>query len=272
MRRKLIALGDENHLTDNFIKYVGSWAKRINGVAHLVCQTGGAFPVFADFESRDAISRHRNEKVMLDMMAVAGKLIAPEVPVVYSVSENQWQQTLAGIAEDTTDYLVLVGLKEVSFFERLFTKNMALTIIEAINNVIVAIPEDVNTFSQERIFIEVSDQHPLDILSLNRFLNFIDEENTQLIFFALFRPMEPTKETEKRLEELVRLYKDRFYTKLEVYEADNPNRDIKKVINNSIDEVLVIQKNSRMLTEQRLRNFMIKELVYEGQTPLVILP
>lgn len=81
MRRKLIALGDENHLTDNFIKYVGSWAKRINGVAHLVCQTGGAFPVFADFESRDAISRHRNEKVMLDMMAVAGKLIAPEVPV-----------------------------------------------------------------------------------------------------------------------------------------------------------------------------------------------
>ena len=44
------------------------------------------------------------------------------------------------------------------------------------------------------------------------------------------------------------------------------------VINNKIDEMLIVQKGSRLLTDQLFRRFLINELVYEGQTPLIVLP
>lgn len=36
--------------------------------------------------------------------------------------------------------------------------------------------------------------------------------------------------------------------------------------------MLVVQKGSRLLTDQLFRQFLINELVYEGQTPLIVLP
>jgi hypothetical protein len=57
-----------------------------------------------------------------------------------------------------------------------------------------------------------------------------------------------------------------------IYEGNNPFNDIKKVINNNNGQMLIVQKGSRLLTDHFFRKFLINELVYEGQTPLVVLP
>ncbi|MBK7426529.1 MAG: hypothetical protein IPI60_05615 [Saprospiraceae bacterium] len=86
-------------------------------------------------------------------------------------------------------------------------------------------------------------------------------------------PNEITKTIEKELERLTALFKDRFNTSFEIYEGSNPFEDIKKVINNKIDEILIVQKKgSRLLTDQLFRKFLINELVYDAQTPLIVLP
>ena len=76
----------------------------------------------------------------------------------------------------------------------------------------------------------------------------------------------------KYLTDLTLFFADRFDTTFAIYEGSNPFSDIKKVINNKIDEILIVQKGSRLLTDQLFRKFLINELVYEGQTPLIILP
>ncbi|MNE57231.1 hypothetical protein D3C80_1521830 [compost metagenome] len=68
------------------------------------------------------------------------------------------------------------------------------------------------------------------------------------------------------------MFSDRFNTDFAIYEGNNPFDDIKKIINNKNDEMLIVQKGSRHLTDQLFRKFLINELVYEGQTPLIVLP
>lgn len=156
--------------------------------------------------------------------------------------------------------------------KKIFLGSVALEIIDRIDNIIVAIPQEISSFSHQKIFIAVTEKYPLNIQELNRFLNFIDSENTNLTFFYLAKPNEKTMDMEKQLRGLKELFSDRFNTDFEIYEGSNPFEDIKKVINSKIDEMLIVQKGSRLLTDQLFRRFLINELVYEGQTPLIVLP
>ena len=149
---------------------------------------------------------------------------------------------------------------------------MALQLIEKVKNIVVAMPKEIDTFSHEKIFVAVTEKHPLNILKLNKFLNFIDSKNTSLTFFYLAKPNEKTKGIEKQLNNLHSLFSEKFDTKTVIYEGSTPFEDIKKIINNKEEEMLIVQKGSRLLTDQLFRRFLINELVYEGQTPLIILP
>ena len=118
----------------------------------------------------------------------------------------------------------------------------------------------------------VTEKYPLNILELNKFLNFIDNKDTSIIFFYLAKPNEKIIGIEKHLKELKEMFSNRYNTSFAIYEGSNPLEDIKKVINFKIDEMLVIQKGSRLFTDQLFRKFLINELVYEGKTPLIVLP
>ncbi len=133
-------------------------------------------------------------------------------------------------------------------------------------------PKEIAAFSHERIFVALTEKYPLDISELNRFLNFIDSNNTLITFFYLAQPNETTTGVKKQLADLSNLFADRFNTNTAIYEGNNPFEDIKNVINNKEEEMLVAQKGSRLLSDQLFRRFLINELVYKGQTPLIILP
>lgn len=86
------------------------------------------------------------------------------------------------------------------------------------------------------------------------------------------KPNEDTSLIEDRLQNLSEIYADRFTTNFAIYEANNRLDGIKGVINNKIDEILIAQKGSRILADQIFSRFSINELIYVGQTPLIILP
>jgi len=54
--------------------------------------------------------------------------------------------------------------------------------------------------------------------------------------------------------------------------AQSGFQDLKRIILNKKDDFIVVQRASRMLLDQIFRKFLINDLVYEGNIPLVILP
>lgn len=272
MKKRFIILIDFSEYSGNLVKYACDWSKQTNAELLLVHQSVVLAPALTDNESRQQIAQHTNEEALQKLKALVKDLIPSTVKVSFSVSESNLQLTLPKLLEEPYDNLIFAGIKGTGLLKKIFLGSVALQVIDNTKNIIVAMPKEIDTFSHEKIFVAVTEKHPLNIIELNNFLSFTERENTRIIFFYLAKPNELTKGIEKHLRKLSEMFADRFNTTFAIYEGNNPFEDIKKVINNKIDELLIVQKGSRLLTDQLFRNFLINELVYEGQTPLIVLP
>jgi hypothetical protein len=272
MEKRFIILVDFSEYSENLIKYACDWSKQVNAELLLVHQTVVVAPAFSDNESRATIARHTNDEALQKLKVFAMDIIPSAIKVTYSVSDNPLQLTLPGLLADPFENLIFVGLKGTGLLKKIFIGNVALQVIDNTKSIIVAIPKEISHFSHQKIYVAVTEKHTLNISEFNNYLNFIHKDRTSITFFYLARPNEKTANVENQLKDLVNLFGERFETSYAIYEGNNSFTDIKKVINNKIDEILIIQKGSRLLTDQLFRKFLINELVYEGQTPLIVLP
>lgn len=272
MKKRFIILIDFSEYSGNLIRYACDWGKQANAELLLVHQTIVLVPALTDNDSRQQIAQHTNDEALHELKNLAKELIPSTVKVSFSVSESLLQITLPELLEEPFDNLIFVGIKGTGLLKKIFLGSVALEVIDSTKNIIVAMPKEITTYSHKNIFVAVTEKHPLNLLELNKFLNFIDSENTSITFFYLAKPNEKTKNIEKYLTDLTIFFADRFNANFAVYEGSNTFTDIKEIINNKIDEILIVQKGSRLLTDQLFRKFLINELVYEGQTPLIVLP
>jgi len=272
MKKRFIILIDFSEYSSNLIKYACDWSKQVNAELLLVHQSIVLAPALADNESRQQIAMHGNDVALQKLRELAKELIPPTIHVSFNVSEGNLQLTLQKLLEERYDSLIFTGIKGTGLLKKIFLGSVALQVIDNTNNCIVAIPKEIKTFSHEKIYVAVTEKHPLNVLELNKFLNFIGNKNTTITFFYLAKPNEKTKGIEKYLKEVKEIFSDRYITSFSIYEGENPFVEIKKVINNTEEEMLIVQKGSRLLTDQLFRRFLINELVYEGQTPLIVLP
>lgn len=272
MKNRFIILIDFSESSGNLIKYACDWSKTVDAQLLLVHQSIVIAPSLADNESRLQIIKHTNEVALQKLKSLADDHIPPEVTVSYNVSENILQHTLLKLLEEPYNNLIFTGIKGTGLFKKIFLGSVALQVIDNIKNCIVAVPKEIYTFSHEKIFVAVTEKHPLNILELTKFLKFIDIKTTTITFFYLAKPNEDTKGIEKHLKELEKLFSEQHNTSFAIYEGLNPLDDMKKIINNKIEELLIVQKGSRLITDQLFRRFLINELVYEGKTPLIVLP
>ncbi|RPD98708.1 universal stress protein [Aureibaculum marinum] len=272
MRKRFILLVDFSEYSTNLIKYAYDWSKEANATILLHHQTTAFLPAFADNEAKQELTQHANNDALQKLQLLVKKLIPNTVEISYSVSEIDFYHTLPNLLAEPYENLIFVGLKGTGLLKKIFLGSVALEIIRNTDNIIVAMPKEIDTYSHEKIYIAVSQNKPLNILELKKFFKFIDNRNTNITFFYLAKPNENTIAINKQLHDLSEMFSENFNTNYTVYKGDNPLEDMKNVINNNIEELLIVQKGSRLLTDQLFRNFLINELVFTGQTPLVVLP
>ena len=272
MKKRFILLIDFSEYSGNLIRYACDWGKKVKAELLLVHQTIIFPPAIADRDGKQQIARNINQEALHKLKGLADELIPESFKVSFLVSENHLQFTLHKLLEESFYNIIFAGIKGTGLLKKIFIGSVAIQVINTTKNIIVAMPKEITVFSHKKIFVAVTGKYPLNILELNKFLFFVGNRGTGITFFYLAKPNEKTKNVENYLADLTLLFADRYKTDFVVYEGNNAFEDIKKVINNKIDEILVVQKGSRLLTDQLFRKFLINELVYQGQTPLVVLP
>lgn len=272
MKKRLIALVDLSAHSPGLIRYACDWCVKADAVLHLVHHTVVHAPVMADRDSKRQIADLAKAEARERMRMLAEELVPSSIKVSFSVSTVRLQVMLSQLLAEPFEDLVLVGLKGTGMLKKLFIGTVALEVIEQTHHVVVTMPKDVTAFDHRRIHVAVSELHPLNVTALNSFLDFIDRERTGITFFHLSRADEETTGMEQQLASLAAAYADRFDTSTAIYQGSDPFADIRCVIGGSTDELLIVQKGSRLLSDHLFRRFLINELVYEGKTPLVVLP
>lgn len=272
MKKRFIVLIDFSKYSNNLLRYAYDWSRQINAELLLAHQTAVLAPALTNSSSWEQIAREANNDASRKLAELVFEVLPPFVKVSYAVSDNFFHHTLPNLLAEPYENIVFVGLKGTGLFKKIFIGSVAVDVIESANNIVVAIPKDISAFTQEKIFVAVNKKKPLNIVELNNILSFIDETKCSINFFYLAKPNEKLKQIEKQLVGLSKLFAERFDTSYTLYEGANSFTNIKKVINNKIDEILIVQKGSRLLNDQLFRKFLINELVHEGQTPLIVLP
>ncbi|MCW5899860.1 MAG: universal stress protein [Flavobacteriales bacterium] len=272
MRKRFILLIDFSESSANLIRYAGDWAIKADVEILLVHRTTVRAPGLADIESRRQIAHHANMEALGELRSLAREILPNDLKVSYSVSEEHLRPTLAHLLAQPFQDLVLVGVKGTGLVKKLMVGSVALELIDNTGNCVVAVPKDIHAFSQSTIHVSVTEKYPLNILGLNNYLDFLEGRNVRITFFHLAGPYERTSGIKKYLKELSDLFSHRVETDFAVYEGANPFQDIKRIVTNRAEEVLVVQRGTRLLTDQLFRKFLINELVYEGHIPLVVLP
>jgi len=272
MKKRFIILFDFSEDAENLLKYAYDWSKQVGVEILLLHQTTVLVPAFADNESRILLTNKTNSEALNKLEAIVKRIFSSSLRVTYSVSEKPLQIRLQEYLDEAFENLIFIALKKMTLTKKILLGSTAIQLIDKTNNNIVAMPKDISSFSHEQIYVAVTEKKPLNILAFNNLLSFMDKSKTRITFFYLADPNEETKAIEKHLRDLTKLFATKFDASFTIYEKHNYFTDIKAVINNKIDELLVIQKGSRHLTDQLFRRFLIDDLVFEGQTPLIILP
>jgi hypothetical protein len=272
MKKQFILLVDFSEYSANLIQFAANWGNQIQAKIVLVHQTDIFVPSIADIESKHQIINQVNKAAYNDLTKLANQYIPSSLTVSVLVSEKPLLTTLSRLLKKQFDNLVFVGIKGKGRLKSLFLGSTVLNLIENTNAIIVALPRQTATLTPENFYVAVSDKHPFNKFSLSRFLGFIEPPTSKITFFYLAKPDAKAIQIENQLNELADHFEEKFQTQCIIYQGDNPFHDIKKVINDKTTEILIVQRGSRLLSDRVFRKFMINELVFEAQTPLIILP
>lgn len=272
MKKRFIVLIDFSEYSANLLRYAYHWSLQVDAALMLVHQTDVLAPALADNTSKALMAQQANAHAYEKLKEFGRSLLPQSAETTYYASHESLPHILSQLLLQPYNHLVFVGLKGTRLLKKIFLGSVAIEVIEHTQNTVVAIPADMFEFIPEKIFVAVSHERPVNTLELNNFLKLVKKDIESITFFSMVKRNEKTGQIEETLNQLATLFAGRYNTSVTVYQGSRSFTDIKQVINNRIEELLVVQKGSRLLTDQLFRKFVINELVYHGQTPLVVLP
>lgn len=219
--------------------------------------------------TKEVISEYDNAEAMRKLKELVAKSLPLTTLVSYSVSEINLSILLNKLLQEPYNNFIFMGPKSTGFIEGTFMGKTALQIFNSSNHLILIVPKEVQKFSCEKIYVAVTKEFSLNLVALQQYLLFFDNEKPMINFFYLSKSKEETSNIEEKLKELEKQFSQNWKVSTAIYQGSNTFDTLKKIING---QVLIVQKDSQLLKEELFRKFLINDLVYHGQTPIIILP
>jgi hypothetical protein len=272
MKKRFIVFVDFSVFSANLLKYAYSWAVQTEASVLLVHHLDLTFPAFTDAETRKAMA----EDLLADTQAKMQIMVQTELPegamVQVQVITQPLKIALKQLLNSSFETLFFVGQKGTGPLKQLFIGSMALELIENSPKTVAAIPKDINHFTQKKLYVGVTEKYPLNTEALGRLLKLFPKQALHLTFFFLAKTGEASPNMQEMLEQLACDFAHMAQTDYQVYEGESAFSAIKQIVQHTHEEMLVLQKGSRLLTDKLFRKFLINELVYEGAVPMLVLP
>lgn len=272
MKVKCIALVDFSEYSANLVKYAYQWSEKFESKLMLIHSYEIVSPGMAGAENIQHIQQSTKEEVKESLQGLINEHLPKEAIVRFSCSTKPLIYQLKEELDSESFNFVFLGVKGTGSLKRIFLGSEATRIIEESNDLIIALPKDVTSAKINKLHIAVSDEFKINTLLLANFLKLCKTNKPALHFFHLAKKKKTTPEIENLFGHLKLLFGEEYELEFNVFESDNRIEDIKKVISNKDEELLVLQRGSRYLSDQLFRKMLINELVYEGNTPLMVLP
>lgn len=269
---RFIALIDFSEYSPDLLRYAYDWSRKAGGNLIMVHNTTVVAPAMADPGTRTALAQVANEEALARMRKLAEEYLPDHSDIRYIASEQPIASIIAGLRNEPSESIVFMGVKGTGRLKQIFMGSFVIEVIDQADTIVVAMPRKVTSFVSDKIYVAVSDTSQLNTSALDTLLACVGDRIRELSFFSLTDSKFDLHAMEVYLSGLVRDYSDHVTANYQIFYEENVFDSLRSIINDKTNELLVVQRGSRSLTNQPLRKFIINELVYEGVTPLIVLP
>lgn len=267
-RNRIIVLVDFSKHTDNLINFAFTISKMIKAKIIFVHKVAGVVPALTDEGSRNEILKVEIEEARLNLKdLVKGRINDDEA---FFVSQKSVLSTLTEQSKEHYFDWVVAGLKGTGPLKRVLIGSTTLSVIDESRLLTLAIPVRTELSVPTKLLVGVTPKYELNKTQLENVLFSLKEQVVHLEFFSILKEGEDEAKPREYLLELQTQYGS-YKPEVQLYKGDNALSLLKNRVKNTEDSFLVLQQGSRSLNDKLFRKFMINELVYGAQTPLIVL-
>lgn len=274
MKNRFIILVDFSDYSVNQIRFAKKWSKITDGEIVLVHHTTPLIPTMTDEKSKEEIRQHTNRTAREELIKLAAQTVSDTSNFGYLASEKDTEEILKDLLkEQQRNNIIVIGLRGTNnTLRKILMGSFALNIIETTKNIVVTLPKDASQFESTSLFAAVNKNYPFNIKYFDKLLASFGDSTPSVNFFSIVKKGENTADAKAHLNELENHYKGNAETTQRVIEGDNTLTEIKDLLQNHPNSLLVIQKGSRLFADKIFRRFLVNDLMHDGNIPLVILP
>jgi hypothetical protein len=272
MKPRFIVLIDFSSYSSSLLQFAYEWSKKINAELVLVHQTVVSAPALADHKSRREITDMAVGEALEKLRNFAESVLPSGTMVDYRITEKKLDVYLPILLREPFHHLVFAGLKGTTMLKKIFMGSVAIQVIDHINELVVALPKGIQHFSVSTLYVALNRSYPLNTDDLDRFLELTGHEIKKIIFFSILPSSEEAIEAESYLKSVKEQYASRFTTDHILYEGADVFQEVQSIMALQKHTLLVVQRGSRMFLDKMFRKFLINDLVYAGNIPLLVLP
>jgi hypothetical protein len=270
---KFILLVDFSDNSRDMLQHAYNWGKSCDASFIAIHQAIPLTPAFTDAEMQQHLIQSeintQSEKLKLFIQDNLPKEALVRMKVDFKPLSQQIKEVIAANTKHIP--IVFTGLKGTGFLKKIFIGSQVLNVINNIDATVVGIPPAMPNFTIHKLFIGIHPDYPINTVALCELLNSFSNEKLKLIFFHISSTDENHNEIARITEVVMQSIRVSYPYEIKFLQSKSEFNELRAQITENDDQILILQKGSRLITDQLFRKYLINELVYEGKTPLVVL-
>ena len=272
MGTKIIALVDFSRYSGTLVSLASYWCRLLGAELVVVHQIAGVAPAMADLASRRLILEAEKQEALSRLRSLAEQAGESSGQTSYHVSAESLLLVLPPLIAQQGHALIMVGLKGTGAWRKLFIGSTVSKVIEALNEITVAIPLKARQTPPKRLIIALSYRYPLNEAGFDELLRIFHGTIREIEFITIVTPDDDEARATGYLDGLNGRYRGRLQSSLSLFRSSDAFRQVRSYVKGNEGSILVVQKGSRSLTDRLFRRFFINDLVHHGAIPLIVIP
>lgn len=265
---RITVLIDFSEHSKNLVNFAFGFSESIKAKVIFVHQFTTMVPGMTDQNTRDEIMRAIKEEAYAKLWKLVKSKVESEDSI--QVSPKPILTILNELKDDHYFDWVLAGLKGTGTLKRLFIGSTTVSIIDNSDLLTIAVPINRAISVPRKLLVGVNPQFPLNKYQFSTILMALAGKVQEVDFFSILKDGENEDKAKDYLMKLREEY-DAYNSRISLFKGEDAFNGLKAYLEKTPDSFLVLQQGSRSLKDKLFRKFMINELVYSGQTPLIVI-
>jgi nucleotide-binding universal stress UspA family protein len=273
MNTYCIALIDFSPYSATLLKVARQWAERVGVPLTLAHHVEAHVPAVAPAEVRRQMLSDAIQETKTRLRTLASETLGEDAyPINYQAFGEYLILALRQLLGENQQHLIFAGLKGAGLLKKIFLGSTIIEVINKLDQIVVAIPKDMSAGLPEVLCVGVSPKYPFNKDAFSTLLRYLAPQIKSVQFLSILEKGIDAVAADNYLQALCEEFGDRALVTAEIYQGDSALEELKRYMGRQNRAALVVQRGSRTFVDELFRKFLINELVYDGNIPLIVLP